>query len=119
MNKLTTFSRILKEYFLLGKNKDIIFLILKETKSLALGEKQYNQINPTYFDIITSLVHLNMEFFKTLDLKNDNEIKKIIDFIGVTNTPTTNVQATSSLTTGKIATNNFTPHQKTNDCGCN
>ncbi len=98
-DKLLTLTRLLREFKIDSKNQTVLESIFKEAHSLAMRAKQINQINPTYFDIITTLVHINENYFKTYKELNITTAQEIIDIINP------NEKLSSDLSTFSIKPN--------------
>lgn len=73
LNKTRTFSKYIKAVIdgtSDTKFIDLVKMILLECAALAKRDKMITQLNPTYYDLITTLVHIDENHFKIINTDN-------------------------------------------------
>jgi hypothetical protein len=106
----------------IGINNDyinVVKVILTDAKDLANNKKTIKQINATYVDLVTSLVHINSDFFKNIQttMIDKDTITSIIKIIS----PNNNIGVYNDYNdiNYKISNSNLFNTNTGKDCGCN
>ena len=108
----------------IGINNDyinVVKVILTDAKDLANNKKTIKQINATYVDLVTSLVHINSDFFKNIQttMIDKDTITSIIKIISPNNN--IGVYNDNNDINYKVSNSNLFNTNTNNgkDCGCN